>query len=204
MFVPGWMWHTMHWLVGIERVNSCLMGWPDSFLRNGRIDLRAVRLVAVRRVRAGVNRRPIVGVNHVARRAAAAADNRRDDRWCRAARAADPAGASSASPRNTGSVRSWCRGRDRSACRRAAPDLLPDSDCRSRTALRRRARTRAEYCRAAKLPSAPADRGAAARPWSRVSSCDWRRQVFDALRQSRRANSSRRSARPYTETPPLL
>ena len=31
MLVPGWMWHTMQWLVGMERVNSCLMGWPDSF-----------------------------------------------------------------------------------------------------------------------------------------------------------------------------
>ena len=31
MLVPGWMWQTMHWLVGMERVNSCLMGWPDSF-----------------------------------------------------------------------------------------------------------------------------------------------------------------------------
>jgi hypothetical protein len=25
------MWHTMHWLVGIARVSSCLIGWPDSF-----------------------------------------------------------------------------------------------------------------------------------------------------------------------------
>ena len=38
MFVPGCMWQTMHWLDGIERVNWWLMGWPDSFLRDGGID----------------------------------------------------------------------------------------------------------------------------------------------------------------------
>ena len=28
----GWcMWQTMHWLVGIARVNVCCSGWPDLF-----------------------------------------------------------------------------------------------------------------------------------------------------------------------------
>jgi hypothetical protein len=25
------MWQIMHWLEEIERVKTCLMGWPDSF-----------------------------------------------------------------------------------------------------------------------------------------------------------------------------
>ncbi len=32
MFVPGCMWHVMHWLDGIERVNVCFSGWPGSVL----------------------------------------------------------------------------------------------------------------------------------------------------------------------------
>ena len=29
MFVPGCMWHVMHWLDGIEFVNRCRTGWPE-------------------------------------------------------------------------------------------------------------------------------------------------------------------------------
>ena len=28
--MPGWMWQTMHWLVGMPTVNWCLIGWPGS------------------------------------------------------------------------------------------------------------------------------------------------------------------------------
>ena len=157
----------MHWLVGMERVNSCLIGWPDSLLRNGGIDLRAVRLVAVLRVGAGVHRRPVVRVNHVAGRAAAVAiiarmivgagqrQNRIEQtRFLQTQEIPDRFAAR-------------CPVRDRSACRPDGRDLRPDWECRSQTALRRRVRTRAECCRAAKLPSGPADPDAAARPSSR-------------------------------------
>ena len=33
MLVPGCMWQTMHWLVGIARVNECFKGWPERLLR---------------------------------------------------------------------------------------------------------------------------------------------------------------------------
>ena len=29
--VPGCVWHTMHWLVGMALVNLCSIGWPLSF-----------------------------------------------------------------------------------------------------------------------------------------------------------------------------
>ncbi len=31
MFVPGCMWQTMHWLVGIARVKTCFSGCPERF-----------------------------------------------------------------------------------------------------------------------------------------------------------------------------
>src|SRR5262249_34215857 len=31
-FVPGWMWHTMHWLVGTPTVKRCVIGCPGSSL----------------------------------------------------------------------------------------------------------------------------------------------------------------------------
>jgi hypothetical protein len=32
MFVPGCIWHVMHWLEGMDRVKVCLIGCPGSFL----------------------------------------------------------------------------------------------------------------------------------------------------------------------------
>ena len=73
MFVPGWMWQTMHWLDGIERVNSWRMGWPDSFARNRGIGRSAEAAIAEWRVLRGMRRRAIVRINDVAGRAAAGA-----------------------------------------------------------------------------------------------------------------------------------
>ncbi len=68
----GWcMWQTMHWLVGIARVNSWRIGWPGCVRGNRRVG--RVALVPVwpnLRVRAGVARVAIVRVDDVARGAA--------------------------------------------------------------------------------------------------------------------------------------
>ena len=73
MLVPGCMWQTMHWLVGIELVNVCEIGWPDSFFGIiGSVVLRAA-VVASRGVLLRVDARAIVGVDDVAGGAAAGA-----------------------------------------------------------------------------------------------------------------------------------
>ena len=72
--VPGWMWQTMHWLVGMPAANWCSIGWPGSFLGDRRVGFWKLRprLPNVG-VRAGVDRRAVVGVDHVAGGAAARA-----------------------------------------------------------------------------------------------------------------------------------
>ena len=80
----GWcMWQTMHWLVGIARVNSWLERMARLVLAesSGRRLRRAA--VAELRVGAGVQRVAVVGIDDVARRAARASGSRRADRWCR-------------------------------------------------------------------------------------------------------------------------
>ncbi len=68
------MWHTTHWLEGIELVNRCLIGWPDWPLRNGGIRGGRVAQVSVLGIGTGVGRRPIVRVDHVAGRTAAGSE----------------------------------------------------------------------------------------------------------------------------------
>ncbi len=180
MFVPGWMWQTMHWLDGMARVNTCLMGWPDSFFgivgSTVALSARCCRTARTSRsARASGRWRRSRG-----RRCSRWRGSRRDDRWCRETTAPDRAGASSASRGTPGSVRN-CVPKPRSlefhvragrVLRRAAglPSLrlLP---CR-------RARRRAAHCRAAKFPSAAAVRGRAGRPSSRVSSAVGGGSVF--------------------------
>ena len=71
MFVPGCIWQTMHWLEGMPRVNWCLMGCPDWFF--GMVG----SMVALNpewpncRVRSRVFWRPVIGIDDVARAAAA-------------------------------------------------------------------------------------------------------------------------------------
>ena len=166
------MWHTMHWLVGMERVNSCLMGWPDSLCGMVGSICDAVRLVAVLRVRARMHRRTIVGVNHVARRAAAVAI---------IARMIVGAGQRQ---NRIEQARLLQTQKHRIGSQLGAEAAIAQLDVRTAgvffrirnadlgRALRRRARTRAKYFQAAKLPSGPADPGAAARPSDRVRSCD--------------------------------
>ena len=158
----------MHWLVGMERVNSCLIGWPDSFLRNGGIDLRAVRLIAERGVGAGVHRRAIVGVNHVAGGAAAVpivagmivGAGQRKNRI-------QQARLLQAQKHRVGAQLGAEAAIAQLVVGRAGIFFgIRIADFRAR--VRRRARTRAGYCPAAKLPSAPADPDAAACLCSRV------------------------------------
>ena len=63
----------MHWLDGIERVNACRIGWPGLAARNRRIGRSAFAPIAELRVGPGMLRRAVVGVDHVAARAAARA-----------------------------------------------------------------------------------------------------------------------------------
>ena len=52
MLVPGCMWHVMHWLVGIDLVRTCLIGCPDSFLRDHLVGrLAAAKMPGLRRIR---------------------------------------------------------------------------------------------------------------------------------------------------------
>ena len=67
----------MHWLVGIDVVITCLIGWPDSsFGIISSVDCEKPWLPAFAYC-ARVHRRSIVGVDHVARGAAAVSDSRR-------------------------------------------------------------------------------------------------------------------------------
>ncbi len=63
----------MHWLDGIERVNWWRMGCPDSISRNGGIGGGGLSQISGRSVGAGMFRRTIVGVDHVAGAASAGA-----------------------------------------------------------------------------------------------------------------------------------
>src|ERR1700743_1068060 len=64
------MWQIMHWLVGISRVNSCLSGCPDSLcgmVGSGCWDMPRVPKWALL---CGVELVAVVGIDHVAARAA--------------------------------------------------------------------------------------------------------------------------------------
>ena len=69
--VPGWMWQTMHWLLGMESVNWWAIGWPEQFLGIVGSGEKLVPLVAEAGIRPRMDRRAIVGVDHVAAAASA-------------------------------------------------------------------------------------------------------------------------------------
>ena len=82
MFVPGCMWQTMHWLEGMERVNWCLIGCPDSFFGMVGSTVAASAKVAVDSSKVRMLRRTIVGVDYVASAATAGCGSRRADHLC--------------------------------------------------------------------------------------------------------------------------
>ena len=72
--VPGWMWQTMHWLVGMPVREAVLDRMARLVLRDRRVGIvRRRAAVAELGVRPGVDRRAVVGVDDVAGRAAAGA-----------------------------------------------------------------------------------------------------------------------------------
>ena len=75
-------------------------------------------------VRAGMLRRAIVRVDHVASACSRWRDNRRADHWCRAARATDRAGAFSAGQETLGRFAAVCRNRARPICRPGVPGFF--------------------------------------------------------------------------------
>jgi len=157
------MWQIMHWLDGIERVKACLMGWPASFFWIvGSEEALKPKWPNCDRRLSGWDRD--IRVDHMARGAAARAIvagmivRARERKigsssrvFCR--------------PRNTGSVRSSVPKPRSLSLLSACPVLLRDSDCQSPLSCAPpRSKTRT-HCRAAKFPSARADRAREGLPW---------------------------------------
>jgi len=155
MLVPGWIWQTMHWLDGIERVNSCFDGMSGFVLGDGRINSRTLSKVAVDRVVSRMFDERIIGIDYVARAASAGPGSLPADHLFLGTRAADPATRVFCKPRKVGSVRS-------KVPKPRSPSFtsgLPGSSARFwdsylRFPFRHHARRRVRRCRAEKLPNA--------------------------------------------------
>ncbi len=184
-FVPGCMWQTMHWLVGIASVNRCSIGWPGSFL--GIVgSAREARCPSGRYLAygPGIDRRAIVGVDDVAGGAAA-----------RAIVAGMIVGAEEiqrrieqprllqADEHRIGAVlgaQAAVLSRVRGLPGSSSVSGMPTSAARSG----RRARRFAACCPAARFRSAAADRDTARRPCVAISSSRRRRHGLQPLRRA--------------------
>ncbi len=71
--VPGWMWQTMHWLVGMAVVKRCCNRMARLVLGNGRVGIDGLAAVAELGIRAGMDGGAVVGINDMAGGAAAGA-----------------------------------------------------------------------------------------------------------------------------------
>ena len=106
MFVPGCMWHVMHWLDGIDRVNTCFIGWPGSLFENRRIARRDWPFVAELPRTAPSERAIGRWRRRRGRRCSRCRDSRPADRSCPGNDSSGSSRRVFCSPRKTGSVRS--------------------------------------------------------------------------------------------------